>query len=78
MENGATTISQECLPRRQRQIDVTEVSIVCDHQNQDDDRNEDNNNNNDDGISYTNSPSCMTGDLGKIAIGCKCWYCLYD
>jgi len=74
-DNGATTISQECLPRRQRAIDVTEVSLVCDHQQADDDDDDDQSqsedNNNDDRISYTNRPSCMTGDLGKVAIGCK-------
>ena len=70
LDNGATTISQECLPRRQRKIDVTEVSIVCDHQQADDDQSQ-SEDNNDDRISYTNRPSCMTGDLGKVAIGCK-------
>lgn len=66
MENGATTISQECLPRWQRKIDVTEVFLVCDHQNAGDDQSGDNN---DDSISYTNRPWCMMGDLGKVGIG---------
>ena len=81
MENSAATISQECLPRRQRKIDVVEVFLVCDTQNGNgddksgDNSGDDNSNNDDDGdsISYTNRPSCMMGDLAKVAVGCK--YC---
>jgi len=75
MENSAATISQECLPRRQRKIDVAEVFLVCDTQNGDgDDQSEDNggdNNDDDDGdrVSYTNRSSCMMGDLAKVAVG---------
>ena len=75
IENSATTISQECLPRRQRKINVTEVFLLCDSQNgtgDDQSENQDNNNDDDDDrISYTNRPSCMMGDLAKVAIGCK-------
>mmetsp|Transcript_3450 Transcript_3450/g.8315 ORF Transcript_3450/g.8315 Transcript_3450/m.8315 type:complete len:388 (+) Transcript_3450:297-1460(+) len=72
MENGGTTMSQECLPKRQRKIEVDEVFVVCDHQNNndgEDDGSEDASNEGDDDFAYTNRPSCRTGDLGKVAIG---------
>ncbi|VEU37432.1 unnamed protein product [Pseudo-nitzschia multistriata] len=62
MENGSTTISQECLPWWQRQIDVAEVFLVCDHQSGDGE-------DGDDQYYYTNRASCRTGDLGKVALG---------
>mmetsp|Transcript_9342 Transcript_9342/g.27870 ORF Transcript_9342/g.27870 Transcript_9342/m.27870 type:complete len:179 (+) Transcript_9342:351-887(+) len=74
MENGGTTMSQECLPKRQRKIEVDEVFVVCDHQNNndgEDDGSEDASNEGDDDFAYTNRPSCRTGDLGKVAIGCE-------
>jgi hypothetical protein len=77
LSNGATIISQDCLPRRQRQVDVTEVYLVCDHQaaTTDDDTNEgDGNGNNynyNRDTSYTSKATCRPGDLGKVAIGCK-------
>ena len=43
LENGATPISQDCMPRRQRHVQVSEVAIVCDSQAADE-----NNNNGDD------------------------------
>jgi len=69
MENGATTISQECLPRRQRKIDVTEVFIVCDHQNNNNDGEDDRSEDGGDDVFNTNKPACRTGDLAKVAIG---------
>ena len=75
LENGATPISQDCMPRRQRHVLVSEVSIVCDSQVAD----ENNNNGGDDDAyannnmqrySYTNKPTCVAGDLGKMSITC--------
>ncbi len=68
LTNGATTISQECIPRRQRQVDVTEISIVCDYQ-----ASEDNDDATSQRFSYSNKPTCLSGDLGKVAIACKCF-----
>jgi hypothetical protein len=83
LENGATPISQDCMPRRQRQVQVSEVSIVCDYQAAEESNNngDDNangnyyNNNNMQRYSYTNKPTCLAGDLGKMAINCKKFFC---
>ncbi len=73
LSNGATIISQDCLPRRQRQVDVTEVSLVCDHHASNNDDADDSNGNSynyNRDVSYTNKRTCLPGDLGKVAIGC--------
>lgn len=86
LTNGAAAISQDCIPRRQRQVDVTEVSLVCDHQasyssssygdGSDGDQNgsDDQGDHDDDysyrDVSYANKATCLAGDLGKVAIGC--------
>lgn len=80
VQKGAQIISQECLPRRQRQVIVKEVSLVCDHIVSDDDDDDaaavddDNingNNQNNNGFTMYNKQTCLAGDLGKVAIGCK-------
>ena len=80
LTNGQRTISQECVPKRQRQVDITVVSIVCDRQQISDggggddyysmnsEYNNNNNNDNDDGGYYINKPTCYAGDLGKVAV----------
>jgi hypothetical protein len=66
LANGATTTYQGCIPkRRHRQVDVTDVSIVCDHIVSDDDDQMHH------GYSYYNKPTCLAGDVGKLAIACE-------
>jgi hypothetical protein len=69
LSNGATTTYQGCIPRRrQRQVDVTDISILCDRVfSNDDDGNQVQ------GYSYFNKPTCLAGDVGKLAIACKSW-----
>ena len=70
LKNGGTTISQDCLPRRQRQVEVTDVSLLCDHLANDDSTDDDSNHYYYRDVSYTNKVTCLPGDLGKVAIGC--------
>ena len=59
---GLQGISQECAPRRKRKqnVVVNTVELVCDSDE------------NNDYYSYTNSLTCRTGDIAKVAVGCKC------
>lgn len=58
---GTQFICQECAPihRTSRKITVTEVSFLCDSQE-----------NNDDGSRYQDNLTCKAGDLAKTAVSC--------
>ncbi|KAG7352707.1 hypothetical protein IV203_008755 [Nitzschia inconspicua] len=62
LATGATTTYQGCIrQRRMRKVDVTDVSIVCDRiVSNDDDQLR--------GYNYYNKPTCLAGDVGKLAI----------
>jgi hypothetical protein len=59
---GIQYISQECAPRRRRKrnVQVTEVDLICDSQGNDDGG----------GGGYTDKPLCKPGDLAKAAVSC--------